>query len=160
MNETVSNPSSFLRTSRNFPSADVKQLSVEVDKAYIDIANAVNACIKGKFATTVPTITGESWFLVGNQRQQSLRQVYPLTSTAAFATFNHGLSIQSPDQFKRCWGSYTDGTGAYGIVWATNQTVPGIITFHVTSTQVIFHVGAGAPALTSGTVILEWLAQP
>jgi hypothetical protein len=157
MLENVSNPGGFLRTSRNFPASDVKQLATEIDKSYINIASVVNTCTRGMFPTTMPAITGEEWFITGNQKQQSLRQVYQITSTA---TFTHGLNIQSPNQFKRCWGSYTDGTGAYGLVWGDSVTVAGLITFYVTMTQIIFNVGAGVPAMTSGTVILEWLAQP
>jgi hypothetical protein len=157
MLENVTNPGGFLRTSRHFPPGDIKQLATEVDKSYINIANVVNTCMRGNFSTTMPSITGEEWFITGNQKQQSLRQVYQITTTA---TFSHGLNIQSPNQFKRCWGAYTDGTGAYGLVWATSVPVAGIITFYVTTTQVIFEVGAGAPALTSGTIILEWLSQP
>ncbi len=62
------------------------------------------------------------------------------------------------DQFTRMYGQYTDGTNWYGLIAASNVAIPGQITFHVTPTQIIFVVGAGAPFLTRGNIVLEWLA--
>lgn len=154
MTVNVINQIPYLRTSREFPE-NIQQLCVQVNKSYVDIANAVNNRTISLFPTSRPAITGESWFLSQNQRQQTLRQVYTFTSTAAI---NHGIANITPDQFCRCWGSYTDGTNGYGLVWGTNVAVAGIVTFYLTTTQIVFSVGAGAPALTSGRITLEWLS--
>ena len=156
MSANVVNQVAFLRTSRTFP-PDLQQLTVELDKAYIDTSNAVNARTIGLYPTTRPAVTGESWFLTGNQRQQTFRQVYTFTATTAIA---HQIPNVVPGQFTNCFGSYTDGTNTYGLVFATSVAVAGIITFYVTTTQIIFAVGAGAPALTSGRLVLEWLSSP
>ena len=155
MNNVV-NQVAYLRTSREFPE-DLKQLSVEVNKSYLDTSNAVNNRTIGIFSVNRPSINGESWFLVGNQKQQVLRQVYTFTATTAI---DHGIANLNPTQPTHCFGSYTDGTNSYGLVWGTSTATPGLITFYVTATQIIFVLGAGAPALTSGRIVLEWLSVP
>jgi len=128
---------------------------VQINKAYVDTANAVNERTIGLFPTTRPAITGESWFIRNNQKQQSLRQVYTFTGTG---TISHGIPNVTVDRFCRCWGTYTDGTNGYGLIWGTTVGVAGLITFYVTATQIVFVLGAGAPALTSGRITLEWLS--
>lgn len=154
MMSNVVNQIAFLRTSRDFPE-ESKELSVQLTKSYIDIANAVNSRIIGIFSTNRPAITGESWFL-RNQRQQTLRQVFTLTSTASI---DHGIRVKEISQFTDCWGVYTDGTNSFGLIFGTNVAVPGIIMFYITQTQIVFVVGAGSPALTSGTIVLTWLSD-
>lgn len=155
MSSNVVNQIPYLRTSREFPE-DLRQLTVEVNKSYIDTANAVNNRIISLFPTNRPAITGESWFLTNNQRQQTLRQVFIFTTTTAIT---HLISVTNPNQFTRCFGSYTDGTNSYGLIFGTSVAVAGQILFYVTSTQIVFVVGAGAPALTAGRITLEWLSE-
>jgi hypothetical protein len=149
------NQSAYLRTTRTFPT-DSDSLSRELDKSYLDTAAAVNERTIGLYPTTKPAITGNSWFVSGNKKQQSLRQVYSFTTTTAI---NHGITVIEPGQFLNCYGSYTNGTDSFGLPFATSVAVAGLITFYVTSTQIVFMVGAGAPALTSGKIVLEWLSQ-
>jgi hypothetical protein len=159
MSSNVINQVSFLRTTREFPE-EIHQLCVEASKAYIDTANAVNVRIIGLFSTNQPSITGESWFL-NNRKQQTLRQVFTFTTTAAINhNINNGNGI-STFNFTRCWGSYVDTVNgdANGLIWGTRAGgIPNNISFYVTSTQIVFVVGAGAPALSSGRIILEWLS--
>src|SRR5207253_2069757 len=98
-----------------------------------------------------------NWFVVGNNKQQSLRQLFVVSSTAAIS---HGIANLKPSQLSRCWGNYVDagGLNGYGLVWGTNVATPGLITFYVTATQIVFVVGAGAPALTAGKVVIEYLS--
>ena len=111
----------------------------------------------GLYSINRPSITGESWFLSGNQRQQTLRQAYVFTSTASIA---HGIANVTPGIFTHnSGGTYTDGTSSFGLPFGTSVAVAGIVTFYVTTTQIVFAVGAGAPALTSGRIDLEWLSS-
>lgn len=146
----------FLRTSRNFPE-ESQPLAVETNKSYVDIANAVNARVIGLFASGNSTVTGEAWFMNQNknQKQQSLRQLYEFTTLTPITHNIPSFEEISPS----CRGSYTDGTNWYGLPFGTSVAVAGLITFYVTSTQIIFNSGAGAPALTSGMIVLEWLSQ-
>ena len=156
MTANVVNQVAYLRTTREFP-PDLPQMAVEVTKSYIDTANAINVRIIGIFPTNRPAITGETWFF-NNLKQQTLRQVYTFTTTA---TINHqinGTMGITPSLFSRCWGSFTDGTNGYGLIWGSNGAIPNQISFFLTSTQIVFVVGAGAPALTSGRITLEWLS--
>ncbi len=150
----VINQNPYLRTSRNFP-LDLGELSVEINKSYIDIANAVNNRTISLFPTTRAAITGESWFLVNNRRQQSMRQVYTFTSTAAIA---HGLNFVQFDGFTRLFGQFTDGTNWYGLIAGSNVAIAGQVSFYIGPTNITFLSGAGAPVLTSGRLVLEWLS--
>lgn len=156
MSSNVVNQVAYLRTTREFPE-EIVDLTIEVNRAYVDTANAVNARTIGLFPTNRSAITGESWYVFQNQKQQTLRQVYVFTSTA---TINHGIQNLLITQPTRCFGSYTDNINAYGLVWGTSTATPGLITFYVTPTQIIFVLGAGAPALSSGRIVLEWLSAP
>jgi hypothetical protein len=156
MSSNIINQINYLPTSRNFPST-LDELVIEINRSYIDTANAVNNRTISIFPTTRPALTGESWFLTANQKQQSFRQVYTFSSTTSI---NHNISVQDPSQFVRCFGSYTDGTNTYGLIFGSNIAIAGQTEFYITSTQIVFVVGAGAPVLTNGVIILEWLSQP
>jgi hypothetical protein len=156
MASQIINNAAFLRTSREFPE-DMHGLARETNKSYIEIADKVNNRIIGFFTVNRASITGESWFLENNQRQQSFRQVFIVSSTSAI---NHGITVIVPSQFIRCFGSYTDGTNTYGLIFGTSVAIAGQISFYLTSTQIVFVTGAGAPTLTSGTIVLEWISQP
>lgn len=155
MSTNIINQVAYLRTSRNFPT-EVEQLTVEINKSYVDTANAVNNRTISIFPTNRPAINGESWFL-SSQKQQALRQVYTFTTTA---NIPHNVQVIDPAQFVRGFGTYTDNTNSYGLIYASNVAIAGQISFYITSMNIVFVVGAGAPVLTKGTVILEWLSQP
>lgn len=148
------NSVAYLRTSREFPN-DLDQLCVEVNKTYLELAQAINVRTIGLYSTNRPSITGNSYFLTSS-RQQTLRQVYTFTSTTAI---NHNILNINPSMFTNCYGNYTDGTNGYGLFFATSVAIAGQITFYVTATQIVFVVGAGAPVITSGRVVLEWISN-
>lgn len=149
----IINTAPYLKTSRNFP-RDIDNLTQELDKSYIEIAQIVNARTIGLYPINRPALTGNSYFLT-SARRQTLRQVYTFTATTAI---NHNIIDINPNDFTNCNGSYTDGTNNYGIIWGTSVAIAGQISFYLTSTQIIFVVGAGAPALTSGRCIIEWIS--
>jgi hypothetical protein len=153
----VINQVAFLRSSRDFPETNLHELSRETNKAYIEIAQSTNSKINGFFTTTFPSINGESWFLSNNQRQQALRQVFTFTGTS---NFNHNIMNVAPGNFIRCFGSYTNGTNTFGFIFGNAGTpIAGQIVFELTSTQIIFGVGAGAPTVSSGIIVVEWISQ-
>jgi hypothetical protein len=163
MSTNVVNQMPYLRTSRSFPE-ESHMLTVEISKSYIDIATAVNTRTIGIFPVTRPAITGESWFLLNNQRQQSFRQVYTFTTTADIPV---GFKISTISEFSKFQGLFLSGTSWFGLIPATTVAIAGQITFYVavdgtsTTTDLIkFVVGAGAPALNSGKIVLEWLSRP
>lgn len=156
-NPNIVNQSPYLRTSRDFPE-DSHQLSVELERTYIDIAGRVNDRIIGIYPTNRPAVTGSSYYLSGQTRQQELRQVYTFTSTSSIT---HGINVIDPSQFTLCYGSYTNGTNSFGLIFGNSGgTIPNNISFYITSTQIVFQVDAGAATLSSGTIVLSWLSQP
>ncbi len=155
-NPNIVNQTPYLRTSRDFPE-ESHQLSVELERAYIDIAAKVNERIIGIFPTNRPAVTGSSYYLTGQTRQQELRQVYVFTSTASI---NHGINVINPNQFTGYQGTYTDSTNSYGLIFGSSTAIAGQISFYLTATQIVFVTGAGAPTLTSGIIVLSWLSSP
>lgn len=156
MSSNVVNQSPYLRSSRNFP-LEAQPLAVEVNKSYLDISEKMNLRTIGIFPTSRPALTGESWFLTTNQKQQTLRQAYPFTSVAT--PIPHGIDFTRINGFTRCFGSFTDGTNWYGLIFGSNVAIAGQISFYLAPTAITFLSGGGAPAVTSGTVVLEWLSQ-
>jgi len=155
MSSNVSNQMPYLRTSRTFPE-DAQPLSVELTRSYLDIAEKVNDRTIGIFVPNKPTITGESWFLNTGKKQQTLRQIYPITSTAAFA---HGINFLNVERFTVIRGIGFDGTNYYPIPYVSSVAAANNMGIIVTPTQVVLSPGGAAPALTQGTIILEWLSQ-
>lgn len=154
MTTNVVNQVAYLRTSREFPE-EIDELVVELSKEYIDTANAVNNRIIGIFPTNRAAITGEGWFFT-SRKQQSLRQVYSFTTTA---NIPHGLTLSEIDRFTRCFGAYSDGTNWYGLIFGSNVAIAGQISFYLTPTNIVFMTGAGAPTVTKGQVVLEFLSN-
>jgi len=155
MSTNITNQVAFLRTSREFPE-EIKELAFQVSKSYIDIANAVNSRTIGIYAVTRASITGDSWFLT-SKKQQTLRQVYTFT---AAGNIPHGINISSVFAFSpNSYGSFTDGTNYYGAIYASSTAIAGQVSFYVTPTNIVVLSGAGAPTISSGIIVLEWISQ-
>ncbi len=149
------NVTPYLRASRSFPE-DLHLISIEMNKAYIDIANAVSVRTIGLFTPNKPTITGEAWFYDNNQRHQGLRQIFTFITTAPIT---HAIDFNGVNMFSRCYGEYTDGTNWYGLISGTSVAIAGQISFYLTPTQIVFQTGAGAPGLIKGILVVEWLSN-
>lgn len=144
----------FLRTSREFPE-EIQPLTVEINKSYLDIANAVNNRTIGLFPKEKSAITGESWFLTSS-RQQSLRQVYTFSSSG---NIPHGLNLSQIPYFVRIFGSFTDGSIWYPLPYVNATAANNQVSVTVTSTNIVITAGGGAPpSITKGIVVLEWLS--
>lgn len=154
---SVANPGNFLRTSRNFP-AEIGQLTVEINRSYTEVAQQVNNRISGIYGLNTTIITGEAWYLNGSVgKQQTLRQIYSFTGTGNIA---HGLAWSSVSLISpKSYGTYTDGTNWYGVIYASSVAIAGQVTFYVTPTNIVVQAGAGSPSITQGYIILEWLSQ-
>lgn len=156
MSANIANQVAYLRTSREFPKDDLDKLSLELSKAYIDTATAVNVRTIGIFPVNRPAITGESWFLFRNQKQQTLRQVYNITSYSPFA---HGIDFENVTTFTKITGIGFDGTNYYPIPYVSPFAVGGGVGIYVTPTQVIITSAGASPVIVSGIIILEWMSQ-
>ena len=156
MSANVSNQVPFLKTTRSFPT-EANLLSVEINKGYVDIANCVNERTIGLFPMGRPAINGESWFVTGNVKQQAFRQIFTFT---AAGNIPHGINTSTITGFTKCQGEFTDGTNWYGAIFGSNVAIAGQISFYITSANIVVLAGAGAPSITSGIIVLEWLSQP
>jgi hypothetical protein len=149
--------SPFLRVQRQFPTDTTQALTVEINKAYVDIAQRVNERIVGIFASKASTVTGEQWYLQGGSaKQQSIRQVYPITGAGSYP---HGINFASITNIVKIYGTFTDGTNWYPLPYVDTTSATDQISLSVTPTNLVVTAGGGAPAITKGTVILEWLSQ-
>lgn len=155
MSTNITNQTPYLRTSRNFPQ-EAQPLAVEVNRSYVDIANAVNQRVIGLFPTNVSAVTGESWFINNNQRQQTLRRVYLFTGAG---NIPHGINLSTIAAITRIYGTFTDGTNWLPLPWVDVVSATNQINVYVDPTNIVITAGAGAvPTILRGQVILEWLS--
>ena len=158
MSMRVVNSVPYLRTTRDFPE-DGQALRMELNKSYIDTSNAINVRTIGIFPTNLPAITGEEWFLSGI-KQQSLRQVYTFSSFSSPQSIAHNLNLSQISMFTKIYGTATDGSIWYTLPYVDITDVTNQISLTITSSNIVITAGGGSPpAITSGSVILEWLSQ-
>lgn len=151
----------YLPKQRNFPNQSSQALGVELDKAYIDIANRVNERTIGLFGEGYQIVTGENFFLNGQpRRQQTLRQVYPFTynGTNPFL-IPHGINFANVSSFVRIWGTHLDGTSWFNLPYVDIDPAVGTkqIKIEVDPTNIIITLGTAA-TMTRGLMFLEWLS--
>lgn len=156
MTSNVGLKAPFLRTSWQFPDDNAQALSVQIDRAYLAIANSVNAREIGLFPTSSPISNGKSWFVNSSRSQAGLREVFSFSTSGSIP---HNLSWSSIAAFEGCYGSFTDGTNWYGIIFGSNVAVAGQISFYLTPTNIVILAGAGAPSITNGIIVLEWISN-
>lgn len=143
--------SPFLRVQRKFPE-EPQPLVVELDRAYTDIASAVNNRTISIFSTGQQLENGESWFLT-SQRQGGLRQVYTFS---AAANIPHGINLNQIYGFTFIGGAFTDGTVWYPLPYTDTAAVGNQVSVSVNATNIVI-TGGGGVGITKGTVVLEWL---
>jgi hypothetical protein len=148
----------YLREQRHFPREELPALSRQVDQAYIDIASKVNLRIIGVYPTNFICITGEKWYFSGSSLPQTtLRQVFSFTKAGSTPHNLNWASVSSISP-KSC-GTYTNGTNWYGVIYGTSVAIAGEVSFYVTPTNIVILSGAGAPVITSGYIVLEYLSN-
>lgn len=155
MSSNVPNNVPFLRTSRNFP-VEIQELTVEIDRAYLDIANAVNARTIGIYSTNASVTTGNSWFINSNQRNQTIRKIYTFSAAGNIA---HGINLSQIAGIVKIEGTFTDGTNWYPLPYVDVTAANNQVNVIVNPTNIVITAGGGSPpTITSGFVIVEWLA--
>ncbi len=158
MNNSYINQSAYLRTSREYPE-EIHQLSVEVNRTYVDVANAVNLRTIGLFAVNRPAITGEGWYFTSS-KQQSLRQLYSFGAIAAGGTLNIPYNITNFDRLVRLFGSVNTANDERPIPYPSVTANANIETkLDTVNKNIVISVGAASPAVVSGLIVFEWLSQ-
>lgn len=156
MATNVVNVDPYLRTSWHF--TDDRQLLTELTRSFNEVAIVTNMREIATYALNLPAITGKQFFLGGsNRQQQSLRQVILFNATG---NYPHHINTTGIGLFVSGYGSFTDGTNSYGVIYGSSVATAGQVSFYITPTNVVVLAGAGAPTITSGIIIIEWLSQP
>lgn len=155
MNNVV-NRTPYLRTTREFPE-DLHQLTVEVNRCYSDIAQAVNARSIGLFPTTNPAITGNIYYITANRPQYSFRETYIFTSAGPIP---HNIDTTRIYGFVSITGMFTDGTSWYPLPYVDVVDVTNQINVIITSSDIVITAGGGMPpSISSGIITLEWISN-
>ena len=154
MNNVV-NSKPYLRTTREIPE-ELHQLTVEVNKLYVDVAGAVNIRTIGVFPVNNPAITGDSYFFTTGNPSQTFREIYSFGAIAAGTTFIINHNIKIINQFTRIYGTCITSLPDYRPIPYASVAVNANIDLRVTSTQIFIAVGVGSPNITSGLIVLEW----
>lgn len=152
----IINQVAYIKSSREFPE-DLQQIANILTRSYVEIAGSINDRTIGLFPSNRPAITGNAYYVFQNRKQQSLRQAYTFETTA---NIPHGINFTEAAYIGSMYGQYTDGTNWYGIISGTSVAITGQISFYLTPTDIVFVVDAGAPALTKGIIVIEWVSQP
>ena len=160
MNNNIINQIAFLRTAREFPE-EIHQLALEVNRMYVDVAGAVNDRTNGLYPTTRPAITGNSYFLLANQRNQSFRQVYLFGAINAGTATTLSYGNISFTQFVHIYGTcITDQPDMRPLPYASIAPNGNIdLRIDTSAGNIVISNGAGAPNITSAIVVLEWVAN-
>lgn len=157
MSNTVS-IAPLLAEQRKFPHDDVKALAKVCDYSYIDIASKVNSRVIGIYPTTYQIMTGEQWILSGQpNKQYSLRKVFNFSDTTL--TIAHGINFTTLTNFTHIYGTFFDGTNWLALPHIAAGAPTQQITIAVNATNIVITKGAGAPTISSGLCVLEWLSQ-
>ena len=155
MSSNIVNSTAIIRTTRQFPQ-EMQPLTVELDKMYVDIANAINTRTIGIFTQNQPAQIGESWFISQARKQNTLRQFYQVTGSG---NISHGITLSNIGGFTRIYGTFTDGANWYPLPYVDAVNANNQISLQVTTANIVIVAGGGSPpAISSGFVVLEWLA--
>jgi hypothetical protein len=156
MSSNIPNNVPFLRTSRNFPT-ELQALTVEIDRSYIDIANAVNSRTIGLYSTNAFVTTGDSWYVNSNQRMQTIRKIYTFTGAGNIA---HGINFNNIVGFTNIYGTFTNGTNWYPLPYVDVTAANNQVNVIVTPTNIVITSGGGSPpGIVSGYCVLEFLSN-
>lgn len=159
----------FVPVYRQFPANDAHNLEKQLVNQSVQFANAINNRTVSNFQLHVDGDSqmlpnGERWFPTAAQSTtpQRLRDGFRLvvqvsdTPTVVLAV-NH--NITQINQVTRLYGAFFDSVNSVwlplpyvDVLAAANQ-----IGLKVSSTQIIVTKGAGAPSISNGIVVLEYL---
>lgn len=143
--------SPYLPINQTF-SEDDKQFLIQITNRDRDMARGVNIREIGIYdLTQVPN--GQQYFNPNNVqiKRGAFRKVFTFTATGNIA---HGITGLTQVM---AYGEFTDGTNFYGAIYASSVAIAGQVTFYVSPTNIVIQAGAGAPSITSGVIVLDYL---
>ncbi len=154
----ILNTSPLLRSQRDFPKDNMQALTVELDKAYIDIAQKVNDRMIGLFALDTQLPNGNIYYFQGSSsRRGGLRKMFNFTASGSIEHEINFSSVYSPIQI---YGQYTDDSGTYyGIISGSTTSISGQVSAYIDDTYLYILADGSAPSISSGIVVLEWISN-
>ena len=143
--------SPYLPTTIRF-SDDEEVFNGELERIYSAIAYRLNNR-EISIYDLQERLTGQKWTDSTNLQvpKETFRKVFSFTAAGAFAHNLTGITQVIG------YGQYTDGTDFYGVIHSSNVAIAGQVSFYVTAVNIVVLLGAGAPAITSGIIVLEYL---
>lgn len=142
--------SPFLSNTQRFN--EEEQLPDQLSRMYSNIAYRLNDREIGIY-DLVERTTGQKWTDPSNLqvRKETFRKVFSFSATGSIA---HNISSLTQ---VTGYGQYTNGTNFFGVLHSSSVAIAGQVSFYVTPTNLVIISGAGAPAITSGIIVLEYL---
>lgn len=148
----------FLPINQTF-SQDQKAFWEQVTKSYADTARNVNIREIAIYETN-ENPTGEQWFTSGDPqvKRSAFRKVYEIGPIAAGATSTTAHGLTGVTAYTHIYGTaITAAPDNRPIPYASATAVNQQIEIKVDGTNITIINGAGAPNITSGIVVLEFL---
>lgn len=152
----------YLITSRFFPK-DVEELQPVLTKSWVDLAQAINTRTIGIFNTT-SAVNGDKYYNATNtlQLRQAYRQTFPFGAIAAGGTIAIFFDMTQVTQCVNIYGTVVtdDVTSKFrALNWtsSTDITEQIQVDFNSIANQINITVGAGAPNVISGMIVVEYL---
>lgn len=156
--------SPFVPTFRQFPTSDPQNLEKQLVNFHTQTNTAVNNRIIGEFQLHVGGDSqmlpnGERWFPTAAQSStpQRLRDGFRLVVQVSDAALTVAHNITMINQVTRLYGAFFDGTNWQTLPYVDVAAVANQIKISVSATQIVVTKGGGAPAISLGVVVLEYL---
>ena len=156
---------SFVSPAETLPQ-DPSQLLIKLTSMHTDVANAVNIREIALYQQDQEIVTGQQFSVIGSNRQKNLafRKVYYFGAIAAGATLNipHNITnlVQCTNIYGTCITDIVDYRPIpYSSTAAVNQQISIRVFPSIPAVNAFIEIinGAGAPNITSGIVVLEYL---
>jgi hypothetical protein len=159
--------SPFVPTYRQFPTDDARNLERQLTNFHLQTNTAVNQRTIGNFELYSPPVAapsnapapsipdGERWFPATGQTR--LRDGHRLVVQVSDSVLTVIHNITVINLVTRLYGTFFDGTLWQTLPYVDVVAAANQIKLSVSSTQIIVTKGAGAPSISSGVVVLEFV---
>jgi len=143
----------YLPTTQYFP-ADQEGFREVLTFVYSDIARRLNDKQIGTF-DLVEVVAGEQWATATDPqtKRQTFRKIFYFSD--ASLNFAHGIT--GIVLCTHIYGAATNGINFFPIPYVSATAIANQIQIDVTPTNIVITKGGGAPAITLGAIVLEFL---
>lgn len=150
----------FLSTYEVFPTDDENQLQVKMSNLHTDIANCVNIREIGLYEQNTELLTGQQYSYPGTNQTKNyvFRKVFYFGAIAPGATLTVAHGINEFTVFTNIYGTIIVNIPEFRpLPYVSATLITDQVGVSVTPINYVITNGATAPAITSGTLVLEYL---